>query len=160
MTDKLTDNDRERIEQFFLSRIYYGLDGCWYWIGFTTQGYGSLRVKGRKFVKAHRFSFEYYKHPIPPGKLILHSCDNPRCVNPDHLSIGTHLDNSTDKIKKGRLKIFTGKRAVPRLTPYDVIKIRQMLANNTVNVVSKELNLNYETVRNIKYNKTWKKLKV
>lgn len=76
--------------------------GCWLWTGeIGISGYGRFWAKNRKH-RAHRFSYEAYKGEIPEGLIVLHSCDNPRCVNPDHLRVGTHYDNSQDKIARGR----------------------------------------------------------
>jgi hypothetical protein len=65
------------------------------------SGYGCFFANGRKN-RAHRFSYEVYKGEIPQGLLVLHSCDNPRCVNPDHLRVGTSYDNTQDKISRNR----------------------------------------------------------
>jgi hypothetical protein len=78
---------------------------CWLWnaeIGIS--GYGRFWAKGRKY-RAHRFSYETYKGEIPEGLLVLHSCDNPRCVNPDHLRVGTNYDNCQDKIARNRFNL-------------------------------------------------------
>ncbi len=91
----------------FLAKINSAtLTGCWLWTGhrFST-GYGCFEVTDagkRKKFGAHRYSYEYFKGPIPPGLVVMHSCDNPPCVNPDHLSLGTHSDNITDMHRKGR----------------------------------------------------------
>jgi len=61
-------------------------------------------VKG-KTVRAHRVMYECTKGPIPPGMVVRHTCDNPACINPDHLIIGTHKDNSQDMVKRGRQTI-------------------------------------------------------
>lgn len=70
------------------------------------DGYGSIQETGKDFKRhylAHRVAFMVYHNvEIPEGKIVLHSCDNPSCVNPFHLSIGTHYDNVQDKVKKGR----------------------------------------------------------
>lgn len=78
--------------------------GCWYWIGYTLpKGYGLFRVNSpRRKVLAHRYSYTVNNGPIPRGKLVLHECDNPTCIRPDHLFTGTHQDNVDDMIKKGR----------------------------------------------------------
>jgi hypothetical protein len=75
---------------------------CWPWIPCGKDGRcGVLSVNGR-LVKAPRFSYEYHIGPIEDGRLVLHHCDNPACVNPDHLFLGTHQDNVLDMLAKGR----------------------------------------------------------
>ena len=77
-------------------------DGCWTWTASCTKaGYGQIRRKGGVFY-AHRLVYELAHGPIPPGLFVLHSCDNRRCVNPDHLSIGTAQDNTQDMMVKSR----------------------------------------------------------
>lgn len=76
--------------------------GCWLWLGtLDKDGYGKLKRYGKN-IRAHRFFYETHIGPIEEGKLICHSCDNPRCVNPEHLFQGTNLDNEKDKDSKGR----------------------------------------------------------
>jgi hypothetical protein len=81
-------------------------DGCWPWTGsINNKGYGQLgisRGNRSRAVYAHRFSYELHVGPIPPGMGLLHSCDNPPCVNPAHLSVGTQRDNMLDAAAKGR----------------------------------------------------------
>lgn len=83
---------------------------CWVWlghIGTTGLGYGylSIHVAGRKKMipqTAHRISWEIHHGPIPPGMWVLHRCDNPPCVNPNHLYLGTPADNMHDRSERGR----------------------------------------------------------
>lgn len=80
-------------------------DECWEWQGACSNGYGFLSgVPPRKWVKAHRVSWKIHNGPIPEGRHVLHTCDNPPCVNPAHLYVGTNADNVHDRAvrKRGR----------------------------------------------------------
>lgn len=86
----------------FEARYTVADNGCWLWRGSTVgMGYGTLCVNGRT-VRAHRHSYELYVGPIPKGLFVLHSCDNPGCVNPAHLFTGAGADNMQDCLAKGR----------------------------------------------------------
>lgn len=75
---------------------------CWEWIGtITTHGYGHFKHK-QKVYRAHRVAFVLFKGMIPEGMYVCHACDNPKCVNPDHLWLGTPRDNAMDMVSKGR----------------------------------------------------------
>lgn len=75
---------------------------CWVWTAYLgTHGYGSFKLDG-KMRRAQRVAFQLTRGPIPDGMCVLHACDNRTCVNPDHLWLGTHGDNNTDRAKKGR----------------------------------------------------------
>ncbi len=77
--------------------------GCWLWLGATTNfGHGHFRLPGRIQELAHRVSWMLNVGDIPKGMFVLHKCDVPSCVNPDHLFIGTQADNISDMTRKGR----------------------------------------------------------
>ena len=76
---------------------------CWEWTAGKIRGYGSIFYNGKTH-KAHRISWKIHFGKIPKDMCVLHECDNPSCVNPSHLFLGTHKDNSDDKIQKGRFK--------------------------------------------------------
>lgn len=101
--------------------------GCWIWQGNRNQlGYGQFRV-GRKgpVMTAHRVAWEIHNGPIPDGLIVMHQCDNPPCVNPDHLRVGTHKDNAQDCVAKGRrAKTHKPHSRVLKLTDDQVRAIR------------------------------------
>lgn len=77
--------------------------GCWLWTASTnSKGYGTIAVAKNKTEMAHRVAYQLFVGEIPQGKTVLHRCDTPCCVNPDHLFLGTRADNSLDMNVKGR----------------------------------------------------------
>lgn len=78
--------------------------GCWEWqYSVNKKGYGMFGIATSTTQLAHRVSFTLYKGDIPEGLFVLHHCDNPKCVNPEHLFLGTNTDNMRDAKAKGRL---------------------------------------------------------
>ena len=75
---------------------------CWNWKGSTAKGYGQIKIRG-DVLRCHRVAYEIENGPITDEQHVLHSCDNPLCVNPRHLRLGTHQDNMTDKKERGRV---------------------------------------------------------
>lgn len=111
----------------FWARVQF-TPGCWLWTGGKqSNGYGQLSVAGRGVVYTHRLSFELFNGPIPPGLQLLHACDNPSCVNPDHLSPGTQEENNADRHRKGR-SVKGERHGMARLTLERVREIRVLAA--------------------------------
>lgn len=95
---------KDASERFLEKCIPEPNSGCWIWTGFAAP-YGRFKYKGKQH-SAHRVSYEMFKAEIPDGAFVCHRCDNPLCVNPDHLWVGTAKDNSRDRNAKGRGKNY------------------------------------------------------
>lgn len=102
------------------SRVRETENGCWEYIGCLVDGYASIRFKD-KVIKGHRLSYMIAFGDIPDGLLVCHKCDNRKCVNPDHLFLGTNFDNQLDAALKGR------KLGNTRLKPSEVATIRKLV---------------------------------
>lgn len=104
-----------------------GPDDCWIWLSSRNRkGYGTFWLSGCR--SAHRVSYEMAYGPIPDGMMLLHSCDNPPCVNPRHLSPGTNSDNQRDSAVKGRHVSLRGDGGnAAKLTVGDVREIKAAL---------------------------------
>lgn len=110
-------------ERFVANFKQRSIDECWEWHGAVGRnGYGRFAAYGRTG-GAHRFSWHLYCGPIPAGLLVCHHCDNPKCVNPAHLFLGTQRDNIHDSVKKGRMK--SNGHACRCLTTEQVAQVRQ-----------------------------------
>jgi hypothetical protein len=129
-------------------------DTCWMWIGCTDKdGYGYAKLRGRRVEKAHRLSFRLHVGS-PDGLLVCHSCDNPACVNPAHLFLGTALDNKSDCVSKGRHVHGTQLYWKAKLTPSDVVEIRR--DKRPSRIVGAEYGVTDVTVQLIRKRAIWK----
>lgn len=112
--------------------------GCWIWTAAAcSRGYGFINDNG-EIRRSHRVSWELHNGPIPEGSgyhgtCVLHKCDTPECVNPDHLFLGTQAENVTDMFGKGRGKKASGERhGRAKLTKKDVLSIRRRYAEGGI----------------------------
>lgn len=152
-------------------------NGCWEWTaGISKLGYGFFFVARNTFTKSgnvpsHRVSFMIANGPIPDGLLVCHKCDNRKCVNPDHLFLGTDADNVHDMIAKGRAKFPTTsfKKGTNTLRPLEVMPwakftkekvqlIRELHSNGNLdkNSLALEWNVTPEAIHAVVMRRTWK----
>ncbi len=157
------------IKTLFFERVKK-TDGCWEWIGTKGgAGYGTFYIKGEKRGKrfyAHRLAWMIYFNEVPTKDLwVLHTCDNPPCVRPDHLWLGTSSDNSQDREDKGR-----GNRTYnhvmgelnwnAKLTSEQVLEIRESYKSRimTMKMLAEKFNVYQGTICCIISRKSWKHL--
>lgn len=95
---------RQDAEDRFWSQVTKSYARCWIWTGDRLGHYGRFYVGNRRAVSAHRYAYELARGPIPRGMYVCHHCDNPVCVRPDHLFLGTPKDNAVDMFRKGRAR--------------------------------------------------------
>ena len=137
----------------FWSKVELSL-GCWEWTAAkTSSGYGEFWL-GDKMVGAHRVSYELEFGTVPDGLFVCHTCDNPICVKPAHLFLGTHSDNMVDAVRKGRLSNIPPRRV--KLTETQVLDIRE--DSRVHSVIAKDYNVTRTTISEIKRRETWREL--
>ncbi len=123
------------------------MSGCWLWTRpVSTGGYATLCVDG-KGKRAHRLSWERHNGPIPIGLYVLHKCDTPSCINPEHLFVGTQKDNIQDAVKKGRM-------ATAVLSQKQVLVIRDDARSSRT--IAAEYGVTHRTILEIRRRETWK----
>ena len=131
---------------------------CWIWMGSRKDfGYGDFARDGRLWL-AHRVSWEIHYGPVPDGIQVCHQCDNPSCVRPDHLFLGTQTDNVQDCLSKGRHRTVHGENAHScRLTTAHVLEARRLYSAGgfTKLGLSKQFGISRTAMRNIIDRKRW-----
>lgn len=140
-----------------------GSDACWPWMaGLFRDGYGQFRLPpslGNFKLKAHRKAYELTKGEIPAGLVVMHSCDNPPCCNPAHLSVGTVGDNTRDASAKGRLAAQRpGYRSTSTLTAENVAEMRALHAAGgwRFTPLGQRFGVSREVARMVVRRRTWK----
>lgn len=137
--------------------------GCWIWTGCVDgSGYGLISLNG-KMVKTHRLSWVLSNGQIPEGLFVCHHCDNRKCINPDHLFIGTNKDNMQDKVRKGRKNgggpAMGEHNGSAKMNAKKVIKIRELHKNGmSEKKISKQIGVGKSQVHRIIARQNWKQV--
>ena len=140
--------------------------GCWEWTGAVTRASGYAQIgmggKGGRLELVHRFSYILHKGPIQEGLVVMHACDNPRCVNPAHLSVGTISDNVRDSVRKGRWKAIPPLQCGSDQHSSKLTEEAVRLIRDNPQISTKELAIRYGTnvtsIQKVRSRKTWKHL--
>ena len=141
-------------EQFW-SRVTK-TNGCWLWTGGKCRGYGMIKYKG-KHTKSHVVSWLIHFGNIAQGKCVLHRCDNPSCVRPDHLFLGTNQENQADKVSKHR-QARGSRHGNASLSELDVIAIRRRSGTETRRRLASEYDTSVNAINKIISRQTWRHL--
>jgi hypothetical protein len=142
-----------------LEKIVLGAkSGCWEWAGAAgPQGYGFIKHKDGAQLRAHRVAYELVYGPIPPGMFVCHHCDNPGCVRPSHLFLGTQRDNMADMVAKGRAARLSGERnGSAKLNAAAIDEIRK--SNDTHDCLAARFSVSPSAIGLIRRRERWSHL--
>lgn len=148
-------------ERFWKKVDKRGRDECWVWTGGVNRwGYGNFKWNGH-VSNASRFSWELFNGVIPPKIFVCHKCDNPPCVNPNHLFLGTHSDNMRDAYQKGRMRgheSYKGEKSnLSKLTEKEVVLIRALRKDENLKLreLAKRFSVTEVAISKIINRQTW-----
>lgn len=140
-------------------------ENCWIWTGRSRnkKGYGQLGGGGRgaDHILAHRLSYQMHHGPIPDGMVVMHSCDNPSCVNPDHLRTGTQSENILEAFSKGRKNakpphVFGDSCGASRLKETEAIEV--LKSNEPTKMLAAKYGVSKSAIERVRNGKTWRHL--
>jgi DNA-binding transcriptional regulator YiaG len=148
------------VERFW-SKVDKRPDECWNWEAARAKnGYGRFMLNGRNRL-AHVIAYELARGPIPSGLYVLHRCDNPPCVRPDHLFLGTLSDNTQDCLAKGRWKANPRAGSRCHLAKLDEEKVKLILESaDSTKAVVRRFGISRAVVNSIRRGESWKHVKV
>lgn len=129
--------------------------GCWLWTGgLSPKGYGRFNAGNKRVELAHRFSFRTHRGPIPEGLCVCHHCDNRKCVNPEHMFLGSQYENMQDMALKGRAPITKGEKCgKAKLTERQALEI--LRSKDVGPSLAQKYGVNVSTIYNIRSGKRW-----
>lgn len=150
-------DDRLQIKARLLSRVILNGD-CWIWSGTAAKrGYGMIGVRGSHTALTHRLSYELHKGSIPSGALVLHTCDVRRCINPDHLYLGTAKQNTADMLSRDR-ESFGERSGAAKITEATTDEIFRLSAlGRSQRSIGGMVGLSQGQISRILNNKAWSK---
>jgi hypothetical protein len=156
MTEFKVVTDLDLLKATLFNRCRLAENDCWEWVGAKDGFYGIIWRDG-KTKKAHRVSYECYHGPIPTGLHVLHACDNPSCINPDHLSVGTVKENMAQRDSRGRGHDMRGEQiGTSKLTAEQVLEIKA--SDLSVKELSEKYGVHATNIWLIRTGKSWKHL--
>ena len=134
--------------------------GCWLWIGSDTGEYGVFWMNGRS-MGAHRVAWLIYRGEIPAGLCVLHNCDTPLCVNPDHLWLGTKGDNKSDCVRKGRHAQGERNGGGVKLSDPAIVEVFRLRSiGESQESIGRQVGVSQAVVSAILLRKVWKHVRV
>jgi len=151
-----TTMEHEKVVEKIISKSLIGSGGCLFFDGAKLRcGYGSIKINS-KSIQVRRFSYQVFNGEIPIGTDVLHKCDNPSCWNPNHLFLGTDIDNARDKMSKGRSPDFNGSKNPRAKITESQARLIHDSSVFTINELASIYNLSSTAIRYIKTEKNWK----
>ncbi len=160
---RLTDLPyHERLADRFWPKADRG-EGCWEWRGYRKRGYGYVVIARKprlREVRAHRIAYVLSYGDIPDGMLVCHHCDNPSCVRPDHLFLGTYADNHADMDQKGRRghgRVYGEAHGRSKLSCAKAAEIRRLTeAGRSHRQLAVQFGVSPTAIRLVQSGRTWK----
>jgi hypothetical protein len=160
------------VEERFMQYVDKQESGCWFWTGNRDKdGYGRFTWREEKIKRAHHAAWRIFKGPLPNPRFLMHSCDTPSCVNPDHLSAGNNRKNIDDMMAKNR-QLKGEQNAQAKLTDEQAMEIRRRYqrrpsgrplgcsqnaqCNNSTRALAKEFGVTRRVIQNIIQDKGWR----
>ncbi len=146
-------------ERFWSNVAIRGSDDCWEWLAAKTHGYGSMRVDGKNRCATHILFYLRHGYWPPKGRTANHHCDNPGCLNPRHLYLGTWKSNMRDKVKRGRESHLNGaQNGKAKLTYVQICEIKRLTDEGytTQAELGRKFGVGQQHISAIKTGKTWK----
>lgn len=148
----------EKMSRRFNKKMIVSDSGCWDWIGAVdAKGYGRFFIAGETR-RAHRASYIMHRGIIPSGQIVMHRCDNPGCVNPEHLFVGTYSDNANDMHSKGRGNNPRGERHFKsKLKNKDIPEIKALRKSGMkIKPLAEIYKVGTSTIRAVIKGRSWK----